>query len=371
MVFTVLVLGLPTIAIAQQQALGGKFRTGREVVIPAGEQVTGDLYAYAGTVRVEGTVEGDLVAGGGEVTVSGEVGGDLVAGAGRVNITGNVGGDVRVGSGQVTVDGSIGEDLVVGSGQLTLTVSGSVGEDVVFGTGQTTLDGSVTGDVLGATGTYTRRGSIGGSEDVTVGGKEEAAAPTAGDRVLDAIRRLISLLVVGALLLWLLPRSLERPAAAIRRRPWASLGLGLLGLVGIVVAFFAIVLALILLSIVFGLLGLTDLITLSVFSAVAAIVLLVFLTYVTLGFLAQLVVSVTIGRRIVSAEDGRRPWLAGALGVLIVVMLTSIPAVGGFLEFLILSFGFGAILLAVWGLRRQPEPVAPTLPPPPTSDAIA
>ena len=366
----VLVLGLPAIAIAQDQALCGKLTTGRDVVIAAGEQVTGDLYAYAGTVRVDGSVEGDLVAGGGEVTVSGQVGGDLIAGAGTVHVTGTVDGDVRVGSGQVTIDGSIGEDLLVGSGRLTVNASGSIGEDVVFGTGETTLDGSVAGNVLGATGTYVRRGSIGGSEDVTVGGKEEAAAPTAGDRVLDAFQRLIAVLLVGALLLWIVPSTVERPATTMRRRPWASILVGLLGLVGIVAAFFAIVLALILLTLLFGLVGLADLVALSVFAAVVAVVLLVFMTYVILAFLAHLAVALAVGGLVLRDARGARRWAALVVGVLLVVVLTSIPVLGGWIGFLVVLLGLGAVLLAVWGLRRQPEPIAPTLPPPPTSDAI-
>jgi hypothetical protein len=56
------VLGIPAIALAQQQVLGGKFRAGDEVVVPAGETVSGDLFASGGTVRIDGSVEGDLVA---------------------------------------------------------------------------------------------------------------------------------------------------------------------------------------------------------------------------------------------------------------------------------------------------------------------
>src|SRR5919106_1302207 len=129
-----IVLGLPAVALAQSELLGGKFRTGDEVVIPAGEEVAGDLYASAGSVRIEGTVQGDLVATGGQVTVS--------------------------------------------SG-------GEVGEDLVFGTGSTTLAGRVVGDVLGSTGSYDRTGDIGGTEDVRINQGRAREEPTAADRVLD------------------------------------------------------------------------------------------------------------------------------------------------------------------------------------------
>lgn len=359
-----LVLAIPAVALAQDQLLGGKFRTGDEVVIPSGETVAGDLYASAGTVRIDGTVEGDLVATGGQVTVAGEVGGDVIAGAGTVTITGRVAGDVRAGAGQVTVDGSIGEDLLVGSGALTISSTGEIGEDLVFGTGNTTLDGRVVGNVLGSTGRYDRAGEVGGTEDVRISrGREPAAPETAGDRVLDAVKRFVVLLAVGALLLWLAPWSVEGPAAALRRRPWASLGIGLLGLIGIVVAFFAIVLAMVLLSLLFGLITLGELVGLAVFTGIVAIVLLLFLVYLTFSFLTHLVVALTLGRLAVRGDTRGQRWAALAVGILVVVVLTSIPAVGGWVGFLIVVFGLGAILIGLNSLRR-PAP-ATALPPPP------
>ncbi|HZB01084.1 MAG TPA: polymer-forming cytoskeletal protein [Actinomycetota bacterium] len=357
------VLGVPAVALAQSQLLGGKFRTGDEVVIPAGEELTGDLYASGGSIRVEGTVEGDLVATGGRVAVTGEVGGDVIAGAGTVEISGQVGGDVRAGAGQVTVDGSIGEDLLVGSGMLTIEAGGEIGEDLVFGTGSTTLAGRVVGDVLGSTGTYDRTGEIGGTEDVRIDQGREREEPAAADRVLDALRRFVVLLVLGTLLLWIAPAVVEGPAGALRRRPWASLGIGVLGILGIVVAFFAIILAMVLLSLLFGLVTLGELVGLTIFIGIVALVLLVFLAYVVFAYLAQLVVAMSVGRLAFRGDSRGQRWAALALGVVVVVVLTSLPVVGGWLGFLIVLFGLGAILIALNSLRRRP-PATP-LPPPP------
>ena len=52
------------VALAQSN---DKLRSGQTVTIPAGETVTSDLYVFAGTVRVEGTIDGDLVAMGGTI----------------------------------------------------------------------------------------------------------------------------------------------------------------------------------------------------------------------------------------------------------------------------------------------------------------
>jgi cytoskeletal protein CcmA (bactofilin family) len=344
-------------AFAQEQEsrLGGKLRSGGEVVVPPDETVSGDLYASGGQVRIDGTVEGDLIAAGGQVQVSGEVGGDMLVGSGNVDISGQVGGDARLGAGQVTVSGSIGEDLVAGSGQATITGSGQVGEDFIFGTGQTSIDGEVVGNVLGSTGSYSRAGTVGGTEDVTIAREKER---TVGDRILDAVQRFIAILVIGALLLWLAPRFIEGAADTLRRRPWASLGVGLLGCVGFLVLCILIFLAMILLAIGLGLIRLDDLVGVTIFGGTTALTGVVFVFFLAIAFVAQAVVGLTIGRVMIGISPVRR-WLALVLGVLVVVVLSSIPVVGGWLGAIIALFGLGALILEYWPWRRRAPAPAP------------
>lgn len=339
-----------TVAFAQEIRLGGKFRTGREVVVGTGETVTGDLYATAAWVRIEGTVEGDVVASGGNVVITGQVGGDLLIGSGNADVSGEVTGDARIGAGRVLVTGSIGEDLAVGSGQITL--SGTVGEDFLFGTGQTSLSGRVEGNVVGSTGDYNRTGTVGGSEDVNVVEREE---PTFGDRVLYALQRFAAILLIGALLLWLAPRAVDGAATTLRERPWASLGVGFLGAIGFVVLIVVIFLVMILLSIVFGLLQLETLLGVTVFGSLTLVTVVTFLFWLLVFFGAQAVVGMLLGRLAVGTEASRR-WIALALGVLIVVVLFSIPIAGIVLGILIAAFGVGAVILEYWPRRRRPEP---------------
>src|ERR671923_1183819 len=96
------------------------------------------------------------------------------------------------------------------------------------------MDGTVAGSVLGATGNYSKAGSVSGSENVTV--QQREPPPSATDRGLDLLRRYVSVLVVGLLLLWLTPRMLRGAAVAVRRRPLIGPGLGGLGFIWVVVA---------------------------------------------------------------------------------------------------------------------------------------
>lgn len=347
-----LVLLGPSAAVAQQSRLEGKLRSGDRVVVPAGERVTGDLYASGRLVRVEGTVDGDLIAAGTEVEVPGEVTGDLLAAGSVLDVSGRVGGDARIAGGRVTIAGAVGEDLVAAGGQVTLTPSGRVGQDLVFGAGQMTLDGQVAGSALGSTGSYTRRGTVAGGEDVTVG-ERQRRAPTFGDRALGALQDLVGVLLVAALLLWLLPRALRGTAEILRRRPLTSLGVGVLGMIGVVALVVIVFLVTVLLAVVLGLLGLGSLVGLVLLGAFVVLVVVGFLLYVTVAFVAPAAAGMTLGELALRPTSPGGRWGALALGVVVVVILTALPVVGGWIGVLVALFGLGAVLPAVNPWRRR------------------
>ena len=352
---------LSSVAAAQQTELGGKVRRGREVVIPVGETVQGDLIAAAGTVRVDGRVDGDLVASGGQVTVAGTVTGDALIAAGSTTISGEVDGDLRVGTGQARIEGRVNEDVLLGAGQVVITSGSQIGGDLIFGTGRMQMDGAVAGNVLGSTGDYARGGSVGGSEQVNLAEPAgEEREPTVADRGFDALRRYVSILVVGLLLLWLLPRLLRGAADSARRRPLPSLGIGVLGVVGVVVGLILLLLVTILVAVVLGLLTLGSLIGITVFAGLLLGTIVVFLFVLAISFGAQAVVGLALGRLVLRGEGRSYGSAAGALalGVLVVVVLAAIPVAGGWIEALVVLVGLGALLLMARGRRREAAPVA-------------
>jgi cytoskeletal protein CcmA (bactofilin family) len=347
---------LSAAALAQETELGGKLRSGQEIVVPAGETVGGDLYASGGTVRIDGRVDGDLVASGGQVIVAGTVTGDLLAAAGSTTISGEVGGDARVATGQARVQGQgrVGEDLLVAAGQAGVDSGARVDGDLVFATGRMTMDGAVGGSVLGTAGNYLRRGSVAGSERVTVQERAEQP-PTVTDRLLGGVRRYVSILVVGLLLLWLLRRAFRGAADAVRGRPLVSLGVGILAVIGVVVLLVLVILFTVLVAILLGLLGLGSLAGVTAFagSLVAAVV--VFLLLVALGFGAQAAVGLALGGLVLrEPRSFGRAVGALAMGVLAVVLVSAIPVVGGALQALVALLGLGALVLAMRrGRQRQ------------------
>jgi cytoskeletal protein CcmA (bactofilin family) len=350
---------LPAAATAQQSELGGKVRSGQEVTVPTGETVQGDLIASAGRIRIDGRVDGDLVASGGEVTVAGTVTGDVLSAAGSTTISGDVGGDVRAATGQARVEGRVGEDVVLAAGQATVAQGAQVGGDLIVGAGQLRLEGNVTGSVLGAAGDYQRTatGTVGGSEDVRVQPPEQDRTLT--DRGFDLLRRYVSILVVGLLLLWLLPRAFRGAADAVRGRPLVSFGVGILGFIGAIVLLVLVILVTVLLAIGLGLVGLGQLAGATVFGGTLAAALVAFLFFLAVAFAAQATVGLGLGRLLFRGP--RRSFLKAfvglALGVAVVVLLSAIPVAGGWLEALLVVLGLGALVLVLFSRRyRLVEP---------------
>jgi len=365
----VVLASLPAAAAAQQTELGGKVRSGREVTIPAGQTVQGDLVASGGTVRVEGRVDGDLVASGGQVIVAGVVTGDLLVGAGSTTVSGEVGGDLRAGAGQARIEGRVREDVLLGVGQATVAAGAQIGGDLIFGAGQVQMDGAVAGSVLGSSGSYTRDGSVVGSERVNVREPAERREPTLADRTVDVLRRYVSILVVGVLLLWLLPRLLRGAADAAQGRPLLSLVVGILGSVGTIVALVLVVLVTVLVAVLLGLLGLGSLTGVTVFGGILVVAVVVFLFVLAVAFAAQATIGLALGRLLLrGAGPSFRGGLGAlALGVLLVVLVAAIPVAGGFMEALLVLLGLGALLLTARpGRRRIPDGTAA----PPAQDQL-
>jgi hypothetical protein len=363
-----LMLLATTMVLAREELLGGKLRTGDTITVAAGETVDGDLYLLAGTVVMDGTVDGDLLALGGTVTVNGTVTGDVLAAGGTVTVGGTVEGDVRSAGGQMTLSGAVGEDAVVTGGQASVTSGGTVGEDLIISGGQVAMAGEVTGSIEGSAGTYSRTGSFGGTEHVVVsprageGGEDDGDA--VGETVADALRHFVALVIFGALILWLLPKALPAAERVLRSRPAASLGSGLLACVGYIVFVIAATLVMILLAIVFGLLRVGSLVGIEIIASLLTLFTVSFLFVLAVAYLADLVVGLTLARMVAPAGSGSR-WRELALlvaGAAVVVIVTSLPVIGGLVKLAIVLFGLGALALAAWLAWRPPRPAPPAPP---------
>jgi hypothetical protein len=361
----VLVAIMATVALADER-LDGKLRFGDTVTVPSSETVDHDLYIAGGTIAVDGTVNGDLVVAGGTVTIGGNVDGDVLVAGGTVTLGGSTTGDARLAGGQLTVTGNVGEDLAATGGNVT--VNGKVGQDLILGAGNASVSGSVTGSIAGSAGTYSRTGTLGGSEDVEIG-RNQPAPQAASNGVLDAIRQFVVVVLFGLLALWLLPRTFHAAENAIRTRPLQSLGGGVLAIIGYIALVIGIILAMVLLAIVLAIATLGALVAVDIIAGILAILLVTFAFIVVFAFVADALVGLAIGRWALPAMGMRMPqdrWSelgVLALGAAVVVILSAIPVLGGFVKLVVVLLGLGALLLVLWGAwrGRGATPAAPVI----------
>jgi len=325
-----------------------------------------DLYLAGGRVDVLATVEGDVVAAGGRVRLGRDVRGDVLAAGGDVTVEGRVADDVRVAGGLVTLRAEVGGDVTAVGGSVTLPPEATVRGKAWLAGGEVDARGRVGGWLRAAARTVRLGGEIGGDVHVVAttvevlpgtrirgalvyrslrpaaippgveiaGGvrHEPADVPEVG-RVLRGVGLALvaatvgGVLPAGAVLGLLFPGLTAASAAAVRRSPWRSLGVGFATLVAAPAA--GVVL---------------------VATVVGAPVGLALLALYAVAVLAGLLVGATclgaLGTRLFRREPTRGRVVATTLtGVVALALLQLVPVAGALLAGLALVLGLGGMTL--------------------------
>jgi hypothetical protein len=367
--------------------------------------IEGDLVAAAGTIRVDGTVEGDVNAAGQTIIIDGTVQDDVRAAGQAVLLDENtritddviafgyslesrsgsvVGGDLALGGYQALLAGTVEEDVRGGAAGIELDgeVGGNVDVEVDGGGAQdagaqfapgpgvpipdvepglTLTDSArIDGDLRYRSSTEADIASgadIGGEVAYERVAREGAEAEPTGIAavLLGSLRLFATLLVVGALMVWLAPSLVNGAADTLRGRPLLSLGWGVLAL-AIFAVMFVLVLALtILLAILFGFVTLGGLVATIIGAGVLVEVVLAVAFAVSVVFLAPIVVSFLVGRMLLRSSlpgglGGRI--VALVVGLAIYVVLRAIPILGAIVTLAVVLFGLGALCVWAWRVMR-------------------
>jgi len=322
-----------------------------------------DLIVLAGTVRIEGTVDGDLIVFSEGVTITGHVTGDVLGFTRRLRITGVVDGNVRVAANQVDIDGQIGHSVTSFSEGFQISEKGSVGGSLIHFADGSDIDGKVQRDVM----TYAARsrvsGTVGGdmriharscrfSSSANVGGKIEVRGRKEPEIMNEALRSKAhfipderegpdysqpafywrQMLRFGAAFFFGLTMMLLMPGfydSVLRngRRYGPALGVGLLTLVATPIL--VLLACITLVGIALGVGGL--------------------MLWITLLYSAQVAVGGWIGTRILG-DSAEIPARVGrlALGLLVIRIAGNLPQVSFVVWLVILMWGVGAIMLALF-----------------------
>lgn len=378
--------------------------------------VKGDLLAVGRNITINGVVEGDLIAAGQSVIINGVIQDDarIAAAAMTLGENANIGDDViAAGYGLETKDGSaVGGAVVFAGGQLLH--AGKIAGDMQMAGGGLELRGSVGGNV---------KAELGGKEDMPpfsplvfmpdapavpgidgglkvgenakIGGNLEYASPVeatvprgaiggqiqhltreisldeeaeravafgSGRWLLMHLRTLVTLILVGLLMTWLIPNFIKQGAATIQTRLWPSLGWGGVAIFAIFFAVLVLIAATALLAIIFGFSSLGDLVGTTIWIGVLAVLALLVASSIAIAYVSKILVAYLGGKLLLARykpEWAESKIWSLVVGLVIFVILAAIPWLGSLFSLAAVLFGLGALwLMGQKWLLPQPKVAA-------------
>lgn len=335
--------------------------------VKIGQPVAGDLIAAGCSVDLDANVGGDAALAGGHVTVNGNIGQGLFAAAGQLAINGAIGRNARVAGGHIEFGpkSEVAGNISIAGGQVTL--KGNVKGYVQATGGQVLIDGVIAGDVetsagqielgpnarIGGKLRYASRDELKRDPAAQVQGVVERFEPRVGPHARMGMGGgaghrgggwlwTTGLLVLAAVLVAALPGFYAGVAESLRTRVGFSLLLGFVAFICVPVV--ALVFIITLIGIPLGLLTI-----------------LLYLMLLVVGYISTgISIGDTLLKRFKADQGTATSWRIGAavLGVLGVALLARIPWIGGWIAFVALLAGLGALVLQVGRLRKGAAAVA-------------
>ncbi len=364
-----------------------------EITLHRGSRVTGDLWVGGGRLLVEGAVGDDMhffgltaiigdvarftdpridlmaVALNAEIQKDAVLPGDLLVYGYQARVKGTIGGDIDFGGEALLIEGVVvgRVDAEVGDARRSADVPDLPFYDLSFeNPGLYIAPGAlIERDVAyrsvtqaeippGVVQGRVRFERIGGQPDITKVAQPDEAAVLLREYVVAVVRDVLSLLILGAVALRLVPNVVRQPALQVRRRTIPAVGWGLATfMLSIPLVIIVLVAGLIVVGVLYtiGLGALTLLTGVGVLlvtgSMVAGFTFLLF-------FMGRVVISFVIGQLVyryvlrISGLGEFRRWLGMlALGAITYASLTNLPlpAMGLVLELITALAGVGAVAM--------------------------
>jgi hypothetical protein len=389
---------------------GDLIAMGGEIVING--LVEGDLWAAGGKIHINGTVADDVRFAGADLLLGpgGQVGDDLfAAGLGlsaergsaiasdtfvvgyQALLGGDIAGDVKAAVAGLEISGSIAGDVeaevdepdpefadwsmfmgmwnpympsrLISPG-LTITEDAQIDGELTY-TSPVTAD--IPDEVVGGAIVYQTPvpDEIMPPEpeapEVPAGALTAAAIFTWVIRwILGIIRNFVTLLILGVLLLWLVPKWLKEVVQHWKEKPLHSLGWGVAALLAFMIVVPLLFVVMIFLDIILGVLtlgGLVGIIT-GVTMVLESVLIVGF--WIVSVYITKVAFSYLIGWLIL--KNTASAWVDKAMGIVplliglaIFVLVRSVPFLGAFFSFAVTIFGLGAIWMLAWVRIYKPK----------------
>lgn len=336
--------------------------------LPSGQELHTDLFAAGERIEIDGDVDGDFVVWAQTVVVNGHIKGDILCFGQELRVNAPVDGNVRVFTESTDLDSTVGRNLMAWSKVITIGSKGSVGGSATVGSTDATFDGKVGSDVFGFIHTIEVNGFIGGNvklkaDYLNVGSTGEIKGRVqyegghdpeiAQGAKIGSIDRIIPKtepeyerphfylhhivlwgvgFVYGLVVLFLLPGFFMDATQACKKYVPAG-GFGLLFLFGTPIA--AVIACITIVGLGVGIATL--------------------LLYCIAIFSSTIFVAGWLGEVLLGAKSGMgHAVLRLALGLFILHVLRVLPYVGGWILFVAIFWGLGALMLALYK-RLRPQ----------------
>ncbi len=385
---------------------GDALLMGQTVTVSSDAVIAGNLFTTGATIIIDGKVNGSVFGGSAaaEFKEKAAVGRNLYYGGYSLTTkTGSVVGmDLFTGAYQAILSGSVARDAKIGAGAIEL--NGSVGRNAVFDVGhdQTTRDpeqwfsyapgkqyfppaipagiriassARINGDLTFTSDTdqsSTFKPSASGTIiyqtpvplEVSKGPQVPAArgnAPFIGFSLFSAAQRFITLLILGALAIWLLFKPFSKVINAGVQKPLHTAGWGFIVIAVAFLAMLIIPLVFVLMAILLGFLSLGGLLF-AWLGVVGSAILLITLTSLFVIFTASKVIAFYMAGKWLTGhlfpKSADNAWVILIVGVSLYVLLTMIPVIGWLAGLAATLVGTGALWLAVRSNRKVSRKVA-------------
>jgi cytoskeletal protein CcmA (bactofilin family) len=327
---------------------GAALTLGEEAVI--GDDLVGAGYSLE--TKDGSSVDGSLLFYGGQAVLSGDVVGDVTVNAMGLELNGKVGGNIEAELGGQEDMPPFTPFAFVPNMPAMPTISGglTIGPDAQIG-GDLSYTAPEDADIPAGTVT----GAIGREEPLEPEVEEEPPPSTAertSSWLLGFMRKLVSLLLVGLLMVWLVPGFVKRGASILHEKPLPSLGWGIVSLFAVFFILLMVLVVTLALAMFFGIITLGGLARTIVFIGFVLMACTYLVFYIATAYVTKILVSFLVGRLLLGRL--KPDWAEGrvwplVIGVLLFVILTAIPYLGWLIKLLVILMGLGAL----WLLTRE------------------
>jgi hypothetical protein len=307
-------------------------------------------------------VGGDVAVAGAQALLGGTVRENLAAGVGGLELRGAVGGDVNADVGEAGAEAPVSPFMFMPNmprvptvrGGLTVADSAQIGGNLKY---TSAVDVSI--PAAAVAGQITREAPV-----VTEGEVQVPEPPTGVGSWIwfrGHLRNLISLLLAGLLMAWVVPKFTRQTASTVEKKPLPSFGWGIVAVAAAFVALMVVIAAVVILAIVLGFISFGGLTGTIVWVGILAGFMLVVGVSLAIGYVSKIAVSYLGGRMIL--ERTKPEWAESrfwpmVLGVIIFAILVAIPFLGGIINLIVVLLGLGALWILGMETFQRPQAVA-------------